>query len=123
MSANKNFPEITKGISANSRKIRKAIPETMAGFSQLALNASKDGALSAKTKELIAVAIGISTRCDGCIGYHVEAAVKLGCTWEEFNEVLGMTVYLGGGPSLMYAADAVAAFEQFSAIRDGAVAA
>jgi AhpD family alkylhydroperoxidase len=111
----KNYPEIIKGISANSRKIRKAIPDAMAGFSQLALNASKDGALSAKTKEMIAVAIAIATRCDGCIGYHVEALVKLGCTFEEFNEVLGMTVYLGGGPSLMYAADAVAAFEQFSA--------
>ncbi len=111
----KNYPDIIKGISANSRKIRKAIPDTMAGFSQLAQSASKDGALSAKTKEMIAVAIAIATRCDGCIGYHVEALVKLGCTWEEFNEVLGMTVYLGGGPSLMYAADAVAAFEQFSA--------
>jgi AhpD family alkylhydroperoxidase len=111
----KNYPEIIKGISANSRKIRKAIPDTMAGFSQLAREASKDGALSAKTKEMIAVAIAIATRCDGCIGYHVEALVKLGCTFEEFNEVLGMTIYLGGGPSLMYAADAVAAFEQFSA--------
>lgn len=111
----KNYPEIIKGISANSRKIRKAIPDTMAGFSQLAREASKDSALSAKTKEMIAVAIAIATRCDGCIGYHVEALVKLGCTFEEFNEVLGMTIYLGGGPSLMYAADAVAAFEQFSA--------
>lgn len=113
----KYYPDITKEISANSRKIRKTIPETMTGFSQLAMHASKDGAISAKTKEMIAVAIAIALRCDGCIGYHVEALVKLGCTFEEFNEVLGMTVYLGGGPSLMYAADAVAAFEQFSALK------
>ncbi|MCD2175541.1 carboxymuconolactone decarboxylase family protein [Rhizobium sp. C4] len=118
----KNYPELIKDISANSRKIRKAIPDTMAGFSQLAREASKDGALSAKTKEMIAVAIAIATRCDGCIGYHVEALVKLGCTFEEFNEVLGMTIYLGGGPSLMYAADAVAAFEQFSAAEGRTVA-
>ena len=119
----KNYPEIIKSISANSRKIRKTIPDTMGGFTQLALNASKDGVLSAKTKEMIATAIAIATRCDGCIGYHVEALVKLGCTWEEFNEVLGMTVYLGGGPSLMYAADAVEAFEQFTAVQEGRAAA
>jgi AhpD family alkylhydroperoxidase len=110
----KNYPEITKRISANTRVLRKDIPETMQGFSALAMNASKDGVLSKKTKEMIALAIGIATRCDGCIGFHAEALVKLGCTKEEFEEVLGMTVYMGGGPSLMYAADAIDAFEQFS---------
>lgn len=111
----KNYPEITRRISANTRVLRKDIPETMQGFSALAMNATKDGALSKKTKEMIALAIGIATRCDGCIGFHAEALVKLGCTKEEFEEVLGMTVYMGGGPSLMYAADALDAFEQFSA--------
>ncbi len=118
----KSYPDMIHGISANSRKIRKAIPDTMAGFTQLALNASKDGAVSAKTKEMIATAIAIATRCDGCIGYHVEALVKLGCTYEEFNELLGMTVYMGGGPSLMYAADAIAAYEQFVELHGGATA-
>nr|WP_254007697.1 carboxymuconolactone decarboxylase family protein [Rhizobium sp. L1K21] len=94
--------------------MRRSIPDTMGGFSQLAHGACKDGALTTKTKEMIATAIAIATRCDGCIGFHVEALVKLGCTWDEFNEVLGMTIYMGGGPSLMYAADAVTAFEQFS---------
>jgi AhpD family alkylhydroperoxidase len=63
---------------------------------------------------IIAMAIGVSTRCDGCIGFHTEALVKLGATREEFEEVLGMAVYMGGGPSLMYAADAMLAYEQFS---------
>ena len=63
---------------------------------------------------MIALAIGISTRCDGCIGFHTEALIKLGVTREEFEEVLGMAVYMGGGPSLMYASDALLAFEQFS---------
>ncbi|MDO6963025.1 carboxymuconolactone decarboxylase family protein [Rhizobium alvei] len=110
----KNYPEITKRISNNIRKLRKDIPETMQGFSALASNAGKDGVLSKKTKEMIALAIGVATRCDGCIGFHAEALVKLGCTREEFEEVLGMTVYMGGGPSLMYAADALEAFEQYS---------
>lgn len=113
----KNYPEITKRISANTRALRKDIPDTMQGFSTLAINASRDGTLSKKTKEMIALAIGVATRCDGCIGFHAEALVKLGCTREEFEEVLGMTVYMGGGPALMYAADALAAFEQFSALQ------
>ena len=113
----KNYPEITKRISANTRVLRKDIPDTMQGFSALALNASKDGTLSKKTKEMIALAIGVATQCDGCIGFHAEALVKLGCTKEEFEEVLGMTVYMGGGPALMYAADALAAFDQFTELQ------
>jgi AhpD family alkylhydroperoxidase len=118
----KNYPDIIKTISANSLKLRKGIPDTMAGFGALAKNATADGALSKKTKEMIALAIGIATRCDGCIGYHAEALVRLGCSRDEYNEVLGMAVYMGGGPSLMYAADAIAAYEQFTAIRDGVAA-
>jgi AhpD family alkylhydroperoxidase len=112
----KNYPEITTRISGNIRALRKDMPDTMQGFSQLASNASRDGALSKKTKEMIALAIGVATRCDGCIGFHAEALVKLGCNREEFEEVLGMNVYMGGGPALMYAADALDAFQQFSDI-------
>jgi AhpD family alkylhydroperoxidase len=112
----KSYPDITKRISSNMKVLRKDITETMQGFSALAMAATKDGALDKKTKEFIALAIGVSTRCDGCIGFHSEALVKLGATREEFEEVLGMAVYMGGGPSLMYAADAMMAFEQFSEI-------
>lgn len=110
----KNYPEITKRISNSMKTLRKDISNTMQGFASLAQAATQNGALDKKTKELIALAIGISTRCDGCIGFHTEALIKLGVTREEFEEVLGMAVYMGGGPSLMYAADALLAFEQFS---------
>lgn len=109
----KNYPEITKGISANLKGLRKDIADTMQGFSAMAQAATKAGALDKKTKELIALAIGVSARCDGCIGFHSEALVKLGATREEVEEALGMAVYMGGGPSLMYAADAMLAYEQF----------
>jgi len=109
----KDYPQITKQISANLRKLRNDIPDTMKGFSALAQAASRDGALDKKTKELIALALGVAAHCDGCIGFHSEALVKLGATRQEIEEVLGMAVYMGGGPSLMYAADAIAAFEQF----------
>lgn len=111
----KNYPEITKRISENMKVLRKDIPDTMQGFSAMAQGATQDGALDKKTKELIALAIGVSTRCDGCIGFHTKALVQLGATKEEIEETLAMAVYMGGGPSLMYAADAMLAYEQFSA--------
>lgn len=110
----KNYPEITKDISANIKELRKDIGDVLDGFYGMAKAATKDGALDKKTKELIALAIGVSTRCDGCIGFHVEALVKLGATKQEIEETLGMAVYMGGGPSLMYAADAITAYQQFS---------
>ena len=85
----------------------------MQAFSALAQAATRDGALDRKTKELIALALGVASRCDGCIGFHTETLVKLGATRQEVEETLGMAVYMGGGPSLMYAADAISAFEQF----------
>ena len=109
----KSYIDITKRISGDLRKLRQDIPETMKAFSALAQAATRDGALDKKTKELIALEIGIATRCDGCIGFHTEALIRLGVTRQEFQEALGMAVYMGGGPSLMYAADAISAFEEF----------
>jgi AhpD family alkylhydroperoxidase len=109
----KNYAELTKRISGDIRKLRKDIPDTMQAFSALAQAATRDGALDRKTKELIALALGVAARCDGCIGFHTEALVKLGATRQEVEETLGMAVYMGGGPSLMYAADAIAAYEEF----------
>jgi AhpD family alkylhydroperoxidase len=110
----KNFKEITQDISASLAKLRQEIPDVMNGFSAMAQSATKEGALSKKTKELIALALGVAAHCDGCIGFHVQALVKLGVTREELMETLGMAVYMGGGPSLMYAADALRAFEEFA---------
>jgi AhpD family alkylhydroperoxidase len=109
----KNYSDVCRQISSNLRKLRKDIPDTMHAFSALAQAATREGALDKKTKELIALAIGVSARCDGCIGFHTEALVRLGATRQEVEEALGMAVYMGGGPSLMYAADAIGAFEQF----------
>lgn len=113
----KNYLEITQSISQNIRTLRKDIPDVMQGFSAMAGAATKDGALDKKTKELIALALGVAARCDGCIGFHAEALSKLGATKPEVEEVLGMAIYMGGGPSLMYAADAIGAFEQFEAAK------
>ena len=109
----KDYIAITRDISSGIKTLRKDIPDVMQGFSAMAGAATKDGALSKKVKELVALGIAISTRCDGCIGFHTEALIKLGCTKAEFEEALGLAVYMGGGPSLMYAGDDMAAWEQF----------
>lgn len=111
----KDYKNLIADISAYTGELKKAVPETMQGFYGLAKAATKDGAVSEKVKEFIALAIGVSTRCDGCIGFHSKALVRLGATREEVSEVLGMAVYMGGGPSLMYAADALRAYDQFKA--------
>ena len=111
----KNYPSITADISRNLKSLRRDIPDTMQGFTALAQAATRSGALDKKVKELIALAIGVATHCDGCIGFHSEALARLGASRLEVEEALGMAVYMGGGPALMYAADAMAAFEQFQA--------
>lgn len=108
------FSSITKDISTQLAKMRKEMPEVMAGFSALSQAANKEGALDKKTKELIAMALAVSKQCPGCIGFHSQALIKLQTTREELLETLGMAVYMGGGPSLMYAAEALEAFEEFS---------
>lgn len=109
----KVFKEITGDISSSLAKLRKEIPDVMTAFSSLAQAATKEGALDKKTKELIALALGVAGHCDGCIGFHTQTLVKLGATRQELLEMLGMAIYMGGGPSLMYAAETLKAFEEF----------
>jgi AhpD family alkylhydroperoxidase len=111
----KDYKQVTRDIAEYMGHLRKLAPETMSGFSAMAKGATADGVLDKKTKELIALALGVGVRCDGCIGFHAKALVELGATREEIAEMLAMSVYMGGGPSVMYAADALRAFDQFSA--------
>ncbi len=111
----KSFKIITQEISKTLQVFRKDALEPMKGFDAMAKSAMSEGALSALQKELIATAIAVSTRCDGCIGFHVRALVKLKATREQINEMLSVAVYMGGGPSLMYAAEVLQAYDEFIA--------
>lgn len=119
----KSFRALTADVSRSLAKLRADTPDTMRGFSALARAATEDGALDRKQKELIAIALSVAARCDACIGFHAEALVKLGATRAEFEEAIGMAVYMGGGPSLMYAAEALAAYEEFGGQTERAPAA
>lgn len=106
-----NHSGLMQDINASLAPFRKSQSEAMAGFGQLAKAAMTDGALNAKQKELIALAIGITQHCSGCIGFHVKALHKLECTRVELEEMLAVCVYMGGGPALMYAAETLKAWE------------
>ena len=111
----KDYKEITGRISANLAKLRADIPDTMKAFGAMAHAATRAGALDTKTKELIALALGVAAHCDGCIGFHVKTLVRLGASRAEITEALGMAVYMGGGPSAMYAAEAIGAYDDLIA--------
>lgn len=116
----KNWPQMATELTGAVKELRGGAPDVMKGFSAIAQAALKANALDTRTKELIALAIGVATRCDGCIAFHAEAAVKHGATREEVLETMGMAVYMGAGPSVMYAAQALEAFDQFEAQRQPA---
>lgn len=98
-------------IRSRSRALNKAAPEAMAGFAQLSKAAKGGPALSEKEKEYVALGISVAVRCEDCILFHVEALRKAGGSREELAEVLAMAVQMGGGPSVMYAGRALAAWD------------
>ena len=109
----KNFPAMATDLNQSIARLRKGIPETMKGFFFFLAAATANGTLDSKTKELIAMAVSVAVRCDGCLAFHAKASVKQGASREEILETLGMAVYMGGGPSMVYAAEALDAFDQF----------
>lgn len=110
----KNYRNTMQAVSVNLKKLRKDIPDTLKGFASLAEAATREGVLDKKTKELIAVSLGVAARCDACIGFHVQSLIQLGGSRAELEEALSMAVLMGGGPSLMYAADALGAYDELS---------
>jgi AhpD family alkylhydroperoxidase len=110
----KSFVTITSDLTKAMGILRKEIPDAMQGFSAMHNGAMKGGVISELDKELLALAIGVAQHCDGCIGFHVKALIRLGVSREQLMETLGVCVYMGGGPALMYAAEAVRAYEEFT---------
>lgn len=106
--------ETTRTLSAGLREMRGGAPEVMKAFSGIAQAALKAGSLDTKTKELIALAVGVAVRCDDCIAFHAKAASEHGATHDDILETLGMAIYMGAGPSVMYAAHALEAYNQFA---------
>lgn len=109
----KNFPEHYKELSEWMEKLGMASPEVMQGFGALHQASVKAGALDEKTKELIALGIAITVRCDGCISFHVHDAMKAGASKEEILETVSVAILMGGGPSVVYGIEAFQAVHQY----------
>jgi AhpD family alkylhydroperoxidase len=117
----KNWQQMTMDVTAQMRVLRDGIPDVMKAFATIAQAASVPKALDGKAKELIALGISVAIRCDDCIAFHVKAALKQGATRDEVMETLGMAIYMGAGPSVMYATHALEAFSEFEAPQKEAV--
>ncbi len=109
----KDYPAIYEHLQEMIGRLGEEAPATIAGFGQLHDASSVPGALDSKTKELIALSIGIAVHCDGCISYHVHDALKAGASREEIVETIGVAVMMGGGPSVVYGCEALEAVDQF----------
>ena len=99
-------------IRSQLRELNKTLPEATKGFGGLKKAVNENGPLDLKAKEQVALGIAIAMRCEPCIGFHVEALAKAGGSREELGDVLAVAVQMGGGPSLMYAAKALAAWDE-----------
>ena len=111
-----SYKEATAAIRAELRVLHKLNPETARGFGALSKAAIEEGALDHKTREFLALAIAVTQRCEPCINLHIEALAKSGATREELGAALAMCVQMGGGPALMYAAHALAAWDEMAVL-------
>ena len=109
----KDFPKHYDTLTELMKELGAKIPSTMTAFGSLHEASIADSALTSKTKELIALGIAITVRCDGCIAFHVHDSLKSGATPEEVTEAIGVAIMMGGGPSVMYGCEALEALQQF----------
>ena len=109
----KNFPDHYNELNEWMENLGVAIPNTMQSFGKLHETSLSKGALDSKTKELIALGIAITVRCDGCISFHVHDAMQAGARKNEIAETVAVAILMGGGPSVVYGIEAFQAVSQF----------
>ncbi|MBL8381756.1 MAG: carboxymuconolactone decarboxylase family protein [Burkholderiales bacterium] len=115
----KDYSHIADQVAAGFALMREATPDAAKAFGALGMAATASRALETRTKELMALAIGIATHCEGCVAYHTRAAWKQGASRQEIAETVALAVYMGGGPAAVYGGDALRAFDAFA--RDAGV--
>lgn len=103
------------GTRNQLRALNKTIPDTTRAFGALGKAVKEGGTLDFKTKEFVALGIAVSQRCESCIVLHVDTLIKAGATREEVGDVLAMTIQMGGGPAMMYAAKALECYDELTA--------
>jgi AhpD family alkylhydroperoxidase len=114
MSDHNHYHDVLNELNPQHRALRKMIPDVYRGFGEMSKAALTPGALDTKTKELIALTIGVVAGCDGCIASHAQGAVRAGASKEEAAEAIGVSIFMHGGPATIYGARAYDAFCEFA---------
>lgn len=113
----KDFKEIANDVVAGVGLLQNGAPDAVKAFGALAIAATASKSIDTKTKELMALAIGIAVHCDGCVAFHTKMAHQHGATREEVAETVALAVYMGGGPAAVYGGDALRAYDQFASTK------
>lgn len=111
--------DLLGGLAPHTRDLRDLIPGVYEGFGRMHAAAFADGEVDHKTKELIALAIAVAVRCDGCIAAHAKAAAREKATEKEVAETIGIAISMSGGPGTVYGPRAMAAYRSFTAPTEG----
>lgn len=111
-----NWTEYRKELVGRIGELGKLSPDTLAGYQTLSNAGKKTDVLDAKTRELIALAVSVTTRCDGCITVHSAEALKQGASREEIAEALGVAVALNAGAAMVYSARVLDAMKAHEAV-------
>ena len=107
-----NWAELSANIRKVSESFAETNPKTLAAYRSLGAAAGESGALDLKTRELIALAVAVTTRCDGCIASHAAAAAKAGASKAELNEALATAIALNAGAAFVYSMRTLDAFQE-----------
>jgi AhpD family alkylhydroperoxidase len=108
---------IPKQIGAQRNQFMKLTPDSVRGYQTLSNANAKDSKLGAKVRELISLAVPITTHCDGCITIHTDKALKAGATREEIAEALGVAMAINAGAALVYSLRTLDAVDAHSAAK------
>jgi AhpD family alkylhydroperoxidase len=104
--------EVLGELRQPARELRDHIPDVVGAYANMQRAVMSDGALTAKTKELIALAVAVTRQCDGCLAAHARGAARQNASEEEVAEAVGVAILLNGGPGTVWGPRALAAFKE-----------
>ena len=113
-----HYHDVAGELRGPTRDLRKAIPDTWAGFGAMHKSAMAEGALPTRIKELMALVVAVVEHCDGCVAYHARGAAAAGATEDEVVEALGVALLMNGGPASVWAPRALEAYPEFARSTD-----
>lgn len=107
-----DWDQYRKQLMGRVMELGTLSPDTLKGYQQLSAAGSKSGVLDGKTRELISLAVAVTTRCDGCIAVHADAALKQGASRSEIADALGVAVAMNAGAAMVYSARVLDAIDR-----------